>query len=154
MMKQVRSRTTPPSAASGDWLDLDQQVQVELTSEDPDWPIEGALLAHLSRGWRAAIPGPQTITLVWPSPIELARVRLVFEEHCEPRTQEFVLRASTTHGDREVVRQQFTFSPPGTSVEREEYAVKLNGVTRLELTIVPAIDRADAVATLKEWRAA
>ena len=27
----------------------------------------------------------------------------------------------------------------------------LEGVTRLELTIIPAINRADAVATLKEW---
>jgi hypothetical protein len=154
MIKRIRPNTTPVAAASANWLNLDEHVEVELTSEHPDSPIEGALLPDSTRGWRAATAGPQTIALVWPSPIELARVRLVFEEHSEPRTQEFVLRASTTEGDREVVRQQFTFSPPGTTVEREEYAVKLAGVTRLELTIVPAIDRADAIATLKEWRAA
>ena len=111
-------------------------------------------MAPLGPGWRAATPGPQTITLVWPSPIDLTRVRLVFEEHSELRTQEFVLRASTREGDHEVVRQQFTFAPPGTTRECEEYAANLEGVTRLELTIIPAIDRADAVATLKEWRIA
>lgn len=52
------------------------------------------------------------------------------------------------------MRQQFTFSPPEATLEREEYTLNLDGVTRLELTIVPAIDRADALATLKEWRAA
>jgi hypothetical protein len=70
------------------------------------------------------------------------------------RTQEFVLRASTLDGEREVVRQQFTFSPPTTSVQREEYAASLEGVTRLELTIVPAIDGSEAIAAVKEWRAA
>jgi hypothetical protein len=138
----------------GDWLNLDDRLEVELTSEDPNWPIEGALLPHLSTGWRAATTGPQTITLGWPDPIRLRRIRLVFKEHSEQRTQEFVLRASTKEGEREVVRQQFTFSPPGTTLEREEYAVYVDGVTQLELTIIPAIDRAEAFATLKEWRAA
>jgi len=79
-------------------------------------------------------------------------MRLVFEEHAQARTQEFVVRASTGHGQREIVRQQFTFSPPGTTVEREDYATNLDGVSRLELTIVPAIDGGNAVATLREWR--
>jgi hypothetical protein len=56
----------------------------------------------------------------------------------QPRTHEFVLRASTSDGQREIVRQQFTFSPPTTSIEREEYDVNLDGVARLELAIVPA----------------
>jgi hypothetical protein len=78
----------------------------------------------------------------------------VFEEHSHARTQEFVLRAATSEGDREIVRQQFTFSPPGTMVEREEYVTNLDGVTRLDLAIVPAIDGGSAVATLREWRIA
>jgi hypothetical protein len=79
---------------------------------------------------------------------------LIFEEHAQPRSQEFVLRAFTVHGRREIVRQQFTFSPPTTAVEREDYAASLEGVTGLELSIIPAIDGSDAVAALKEWRAA
>jgi hypothetical protein len=76
----------------------------------------------------------------------------VFEEHSQARTQEFVVRASTGDGQREVVRQQFTFSPPETNAEREEYAINLEGVSQLELAIIPAIDGVNAVATLREWR--
>jgi hypothetical protein len=68
--------------------------------------------------------------------------------------QEFVLRAFTVGGGREIVRQQFTFSPPTTAVEREDYAANLEGVTALALSIIPGIDGSDAVAALKEWRAA
>src|SRR3954451_22201515 len=89
-----------------------------------------------------------------PAPISIRRMRLVFEELSQARTQEFVVRASTRDGSREVVRQQFTFAPPGTTLECEEYATAISGMVRLELTIVPAIDHRPAIATLKEWRMA
>lgn len=152
MIKRIRPAATT-SKVKTDWLNLADQVEVELTSEDPDWPIEGALMPDRTQGWRAAAPGPQTISLLWSDPVRLRRIRLVFEERSESRTQEFVLRASTGSGDREIVRQQYTFSPPGTTLELEEYAADLDGVTRLDLTIVPAIGGGDAVASLKEWRA-
>jgi hypothetical protein len=133
---------------------MDEAVEVELTSEDPERPIEHALLGHDTTGWRAGTPGSQTISLAWPAPIAIRRIRLVFEEHSRARTQEFVLRASTTTGQRDIVRQQFTFSPPGTTTESEEYAANLDAVLRLELVIVPAVDGGDAVATLREWRIA
>jgi hypothetical protein len=136
------------------WQKLQDDVEVELTSEDPERPIEGALLGEESGGWRAGGPGCQTITLTWPAPITIRRIKLVFEEHSQRRTQEFVVRASTSDGRREIVRQQFTFSPPGTTVEREEYATHLDGVSQLELEIIPAIDDGHAVATLREWRIA
>jgi hypothetical protein len=152
MIKHIRSATT--RAASEQWRNLDEAVEVELTSEDPERPIEHALVHHDSSGWRAGTPGPQTIRLTWPAPIAIRRIRVVFEEHAQARTQEFVLRATTSDGAREIVRQQFIFSPPGTTVEREEYATNLETVSRLELVIVPAIDDANAVAALKELRIA
>lgn len=127
---------------------------MELTSEDPAAPIERALVHHDTGGWRAGTPGPQTIALTWAAPIAIRRIRVVFEEDSQARTQEFVLRATTSDGTREIVRQQFTFSPPGTSVEREEYATNLETVSRLELIIVPAIDDGQAVAALRELRIA
>jgi hypothetical protein len=145
--------TTTTHMSDAEWLNL-ENVEVELTSEDPDQPIEGALLPGPSSGWRAATAGPQTIRLAWPEPVRLRRIRLVFEELAQPRTQEFVLRACTLDGERDIVRQQFTFSPPGTVVESEEYATSLEEVTRLELTIIPAIDGREVVAALKEWRVA
>ncbi|HEY0874918.1 MAG TPA: hypothetical protein VGD94_15705 [Vicinamibacterales bacterium] len=152
MNKHIRPRL---AAIDGEeWRNLGEDVTVELTSEHPDYPIEGALVGDERQPWRADAPGPQTIRLSWPTPIAVRRLRLVFEEHGHARTQEFVLRAHTRDGAREIVRQQFTFSPSGTIVEREEYATNLEGVTCLELAIVPAIDGSSAVATLREWRVA
>ena len=152
VIKRVRPAPTPPALFEAAWLNLAEGVEVELTSEDPERPIEGALLPDGTGGWRAATPGPQTISLIWAVPIRLHRIRLVFEELSQTRTQEFVLRASTRTGNREIVRQQFTFSPPHTTIEREEYAAELADVSRVQLEIIPAIDGGDAVATLKEWR--
>jgi hypothetical protein len=149
--KRIRSLTSVVDDEQ--WPSLEESVEVELTSEDPEWPIEHAL-EQGTDGWRAAAPGSQTIVLVWGEPRKVTRIRVVFEEHSRQRTQEFALRAFTIHGQREIVRQQFTFSPPGTTVEREEYVTDLNAVSRLELVINPAIDGGDAVATLKEWRIA
>ena len=153
MIKHVRPAATAP-VANDRWLNLAEASEVELTSENPDWPIEDALLPGGTKGWRAGTPGPQTISLIWSDPLRIQRIRLVFEEASQARTQEFVLRAWTPDGVREIVRQQFTFSPPGTTVECEEYATDVDGITRLELAIVPAIDNAGAIATLKQWRAA
>jgi hypothetical protein len=53
---------------------------------------------------------------------------------------------------REIVRQQWNFSPPNAIREVEEYQVGLSDVTVLELTIVPDISRGTACASLKSLR--
>ena len=80
----------------------------------------------------------------------------MFREELQDRTQEFVLRWSADNGQtyREIVRQQYTFSPPGTVREIEEYAVDLGGVTTLELRIVPDISGGDAFASLERMQLA
>ena len=133
------------------WLDLDGAAVVEVTSEDKEHPVESALVQGETRGWRAAESGTQTIRLIFDQPQSLRRISLVFEETETERTQEFVLRWSGDGGRsfREVVRQQWNFSPPNTSREVEEYQFDLSGVTVLELIIVPDISRRLAHASLK-----
>jgi hypothetical protein len=53
---------------------------------------------------------------------------------------------------REIVRQQWNFSPPNTTREVEEYRVELSGVNVLELIIVPDISGGVAHASLKSLR--
>jgi len=67
------------------------------------------------------------------------QISLVFEEKESARTQEFVLRWSSDNENsfREIVRQQWNFSPPETTREVEDYRVELSDVTVLELVIVP-----------------
>ena len=111
---------------------------VEITSEDETHPIECALQLGETRGWRAAEAGPQSIRLLFDLPQKLKRIG-VFEETETQRTQEFVLRWSPDHGRsyREIIRQQWNFSPPGTTREDEKYDVDLRQATLLELMIVP-----------------
>jgi hypothetical protein len=154
MRKRLIPHPRDVSAASQPWLDVAALAQVELTSEDPACPIDAALRPSPTPGWRAAEPGAQRIRLVFDHPQALHRLRLVFAEPQQARTQEFVVRWSADGGQsyREVVRQQYTFSPPGTVHEVEEYQVPLQGVTHVELCIVPDIQGGDAYATLEEMR--
>jgi len=61
-----------------------------------------------------------------------------------------VLRWSADSGQtfREIVRQQYNFSPPGTVREVEDYGVELEGVTALELRVVPDVGGGDSCASL------
>ena len=154
MRKQIMQHTRDESVLSPPWLEVASLAQVELTSEDPAHPIDAALLPHTPPGWRAAQPGEQVIRLVFDRPQSLHRLRLVFAEAQQARTQEFVVRWSADGGQsyRDVVRQQYTFSPPGTVHEVEDYQVRLEGVTHVELRIVPDIQGGDACATLEEMR--
>jgi len=72
------------------------------------------------------------------------------------RTQEFVLRWSADGGHtfNEIVRQQWNFSPLGTTSETEDYRVDLSAVTVLELSIVPEISGGQRVASLAQLRLA
>lgn len=105
-----------------DWLDLERAAMVEVTSEDEGCPVEAAFNSGDARGWRAAVPGPQTFRLEFDQPQTLRRISLVFEENETARTQEFVLRGSSNRGSsvEEIVRQQWNFSPPVSIREVEE----------------------------------
>jgi hypothetical protein len=157
MRKRQISPTPLSVLPSGQaWLDVDRKAVVEVTSEEKGYPIESALLGVGGRGWRAANPGTQTIRLIFDEPQKLRRIWLVFEESENTRTQEFVLRWSpdTGHSFRELVRQQWNFSPPGSVREIEDYAVELSAVTVLELIIVPDKSGGAARASLASLRLA
>ncbi len=157
----MRKRLIAPSprdvsAAEAGWLDLERLAQVEITSEDIDHPIESALIPGAGPGWRAAQPGEQTIRLLFDEPLRINRIHLLFSEGEVERTQEFVLRWSPDGGQsyREIVRQQYNLSPPGSAREVEDYDIDLDGVTALELRIVPDISGGSACASLVQLRVA
>lgn len=144
------------SAADQNWLDLAGLAQVEITSESEAYPIEAALTPGAGPEWRAAGPGPQTIRLIFDRPQRLRRIYLVFSELEQVRTQEFVLGwlPEGQESFREIVRQQYNFSPPGTTREIENYEVDLEAVKALELRIVPDIGGGKARARLESFRLA
>lgn len=157
----MRKRIIPPvqqdaSSLGEDWLDLERLAQVEITSEDAEHPIESALLSGQGSGWRAAESGEQTIRLIFEHPQRLRRIWLYFVEPVTERTQEFVLRWSPDGGQsfREIVRQQWNFSPHGATDETEDHRLDLSGITILELSIIPNISGGDARASLAQLRLA
>jgi F5/8 type C domain len=155
----MRKRIVTPTAEAvrarvEGWLDVQRAATVELTSEDKRYPIESAFDFEEGQGWRAAGPGPQTIRLIFDEPQRINRIQVIFEEEENSRTQEFALRWSADGGSsfKEIVRQQWNFSPPETKRETEEYRVELLNATVIELSIVPDISGGSSRASLKSMR--
>jgi hypothetical protein len=146
-----------PSQQGGEsdqgWLDLAQMATVEVTSEDARFPIESVFASTGGPGWRASRPGEQQIRIIFDQPLKLHRMQLRFDEANSERTQEFVLRWSSAAGRAatEIVRQQWNFSPAGSTREIEHYIVDLDAVSVLELVIEPDLRGPGAVATLSSW---
>jgi hypothetical protein len=94
------------------------------------------------------------IRLYFENHLTLSCINLLFEELELARTQEFVLSwcPEEEHVYKQIVRQQYTFSPPGTTRQVESYQVDLRGVKVLELKIVPDMANADAYASLLHLR--
>ena len=143
----------PRGESEQGWLDLEQIATVEVTSEDPRFPIESAFGPKRGLGWRASQKGEQQIRVIFDEPMSLHRIQLRFHEaECE-RTQEFSLRWLPGAGEpaNEIVRQQWNFSPNGSTTEIEDYEIDLNVVSVLELAIQPDLGHREAVATLAAW---
>lgn len=135
------------------FLDLERLAQVEFTSECLQHPVESALLLteDSSTGWQAASSGQQIIRIIFDQPLTVEHILLMCDEPQQSRTQEFVLLwlMDKESSYREILRQQFYFSPPNTTREIEHYEVRLQQLKALELRIIPDISGGKAYATLK-----
>jgi hypothetical protein len=138
------------------WMDLGEIATVEVTSEDPGFPIESVFNSDSGSGWRAAQKGEQQIRLIFDHAVAVHRIQLHFLEPTRDRLQEFTVRWSAADGGqpKEIVRQQWNFSPAGSTSEIEDYEVNLDGVFTVELVIKPDLTHNEALATLAAWRVA
>ena len=154
MRKKIIDQDLTPSApADKEWLNLERVAEVEVTSEDPDFPIEEALTVGGKSGWRASKSGLQTVRLIFDEPQRISRIHLLIKEEKQSRTQEFVLRwaPATDQILEEIVRQQYNFNPENSTEEQEDYTVRLENVKVLELSIIPDVGGSDARASLSEF---
>ena len=136
------------------WLDLTVLARVEISSEDARHPIEQALqFSDSEGGWRASGPGPQTLALHFDTPQKVRRVLVHFRESEHDRSQEFSLHVALADGHtQEIVRQQWSFSPGGSTDEQENYLVNLDAVVSLTLHMDPDRGRNRYPATLESLR--
>jgi uncharacterized protein (DUF736 family) len=157
MRKRILGSIAKPgagvAAVNDGWLDLREMATVEVTSEDPRFPVEAAF-DSAGDGWRASQDGEQQIRIIFDEPRTLHRMQLSFVEKEVERTQEFTIRWSAGPGGpaQEIVRQQWNFSPTGSTREVENYDVNLDGVSVLELSIRPELNKGKGRASLAQWR--
>jgi hypothetical protein len=133
--------------------DIAALATVWMTSEATDHPIDNAFDSHRGPGgsrWVAGVPGPQKLLLAFDAPQTLRLLRLEIEERDVSRTQELHVAISRDGGHtyQTLLRQEYTFSPPDTTFEREEWSIPVAGVTHLQLVITPDKGGALCHATL------
>ena len=133
--------------------DIAALATVWVTSEAADYPIDNAFDSHRGPGgsrWVAAAPGPQRLLLVFDAPQTLRMLHLEVEERDVSRTQEIQVAVSRDGGQtyQTLLRQEYNFSPPGTTFEREVWAIPAEGVTHLQVVITPDKGGASCHATL------
>ena len=156
MLREVDMTTCPVNTSTSEAprkIPVLSLATVQASSEAPGHPIslvfdegDGPGAFH----WRAAEQGDQTGTVAFYQPATIDRVIMDVEECDETRTQEVQLASSKDGGVtfRELVRQEFNFSPPGTTWEHEDWTVRQDQVTHLRLLIKPDKGRTDLFATL------
>jgi len=137
-------------------MDIPAIATVEISSEDPQFPIDNVFQNEEGPGWRAGGAGKQTLRLSFETARTIRHIRLEFRETERERTQEFTLRwwAKGDSMPREIIRQQWNFSPRGSTREVEDYGVNLDHVSALELQINPEIGGGDVRASLQRWQIA
>jgi hypothetical protein len=137
----IKPQPVTPDANTGE-IDIATVATVLVTSEAPDDPIDHVFDDHRGPGgtrWVAGKLGEQIVTLDFDTPQEINQILLEVEELTVPRTQELQLSLSCDGGQtyRELLRQEFNFSPDGTTFEREKWTVSAQEVTHLRLVIKP-----------------
>ncbi len=133
--------------------DIAALATVGVTSEAAEYPIDHAFDSRRGPGgsrWVAGAPGPQRLLLTFDVPQTLRLLRLEVEERDVSRTQDIQVAISRDGGHtyQTLLRQEYNFSPPGTTFEREEWAIPAEGVTHLQLVITPDKGGAPCYATL------
>jgi len=146
---------TPDATTTGE-IDIAAVATVHVTSEAPEHPIDHAFDEHRGSGgthWIAGELGEQTVILAFDAPQSINQILLEVEEPEVARTQELQLCLSCDGGRtyRELLRQEFNFSPGGTTFEREKWTVSAQGVTQLRLVIKPDKGAKPCRATLTSF---
>jgi hypothetical protein len=152
----MSEQNSPPPGLPGE-IDIASHATLTYSSEDPDHPLEHLIDGNCGRGatrWASARPDTtERIVLEFDQAQRISRLVYEVEECWQPRTQEVRVEVSSDHGRgyRQVLAQDFTFSPQGATFQHEDLRLDLPSITHLSLTIVPN-KGGSGVATLTSLR--
>jgi len=142
LRKQILSARQTMSGRGVAEKDITAMATVLVSSEDPRHPIDYAFDGQRGPGasrWIAAQSGEQALILAFDTPQTIRKILVEVEEPEISRTQEMAVSISQDGGQtyRELMRQEYNFSPPGTTLEHEEWSIKADAVSHLQLRIKP-----------------
>jgi hypothetical protein len=151
--KQILAGDPATSVSQSTALDIAAVATVLVTSETETYPIDNVFDTQRGPGgsrWVAEGPGEQRVTLAFDTPQRINQISLEVEEQDVSRTQELQVSLSKDGGQtyHTVLCQEYNFSPPGTTFEREDWTVRAEGVTHLQLRIKPDKGNKPCRATL------
>jgi hypothetical protein len=130
------------SGADSGSIDIPAVATVIVTSEDPAHPIDHIFNNHDhigARRWVAANTGEQCVIFDFDTPQPIHQIAVAIEEREVQRSQELTISISSDGGQsyQELIRQEYNFSPPGTTWERETWSLPATRVSHLRLQIKP-----------------
>lgn len=124
-------------------IDLSTQAAVAYTSEDPAHPVENMLDGIGGPGAARWLSGradtTEQIVFEFDHPQDISRLAYEVEETDRERTQQVRIEVSTDGGAsyRQILAQDYTFSPNGATFQREDLRFEIHGASHLRLTVVP-----------------
>lgn len=147
-LSRIRKRPLETSAATAGTraageIDIIGCATIAYSSEDPAHPVEymfdGRSGAGATRWMSARLDAVEHIVLEFDQPQAISRLVYEVEETNRERTQEVRVEISEDGGRsyRQILVQEYNFSPSGAAYQREEQRFNLMRVSHLCLTIVP-----------------
>lgn len=144
---QVRKRllaadTATAGRAAGE-IDIACCATIAYSSEDPAHPVDNLLDRRSGPGgtrWTSArADTTEHIVVEFDQPQTISGLVYEVEETLRQRTQEVRVEASDDggRGYRQILVQEYNFSPRGATFQREEQRFDLRLITHLRFTIVP-----------------
>src|SRR6516165_7205527 len=140
--QQLRADDAASASVAGE-LDIASCATIAFTSEDPAHPVEHLLDGSSGPGaarWSSARADMiEQILVEFDQPQILSRLVYEVEETGRQRTQEVRVEVSEDGGRtyRQILVQEYNFSPAGATYQHEEQRLNLRHVSHLRLTIVP-----------------
>ena len=158
MSEKLRKKIIPAAArlaahTPANSIDIIRSAELIATSESENFPLDNIFDGSTGPGssqWVAGSTGPQTLLFKFDAPQHITGIIYEIEETEVARTQETCFEASSDSGAhfREILRQEYNFSPTGATFQREELNVDLPGITDLKMTIRPDKGNRDCRAKL------
>jgi F5/8 type C domain len=143
LRKRALEADAATSAGTADEIDIAGCATIAYSSEKPGHPVEHLLDGRSGPGgtrWISARSDViEQIIVEFDQPQAISRLAYEVEEAVRERTQEVRVEVSEDGGRmyRQILVQEYTFSPGGATYQREEQRLNLLHASHLRLTIVP-----------------